>query len=83
MTANVKRVDFDDEENPSHVTVRLDVRTAALVAKALGDLTHANGQNAGTTELYLSLSGTVFNTYWDGGVDGALAELSQSPNQPT
>ena len=64
--------ELNDDQCPSTVTVEMDIREAALMAKLFGQMRPTESQGA---TAYDCLVGDVFNRYWDDGVDEALREL--------
>lgn len=68
---------FDATQNPAEITLVMDVRTAAWLAKHVGMLPPASTVPAGASpaciEMYECLAGSVFNRYYEDGEDGCLA----------
>lgn len=57
---------------PVRIVVELTVEEAAQIAKWTGSLSPVTGMTGETSELYGALTGSVFNRFWDDGVDGYL-----------
>lgn len=70
----VRSIEFDDDEDPEFVTVRMPIQQAAYLATITGKQSSitANefmrGGAEANTEVYNALVGSVFNRYFDGGV---------------
>jgi hypothetical protein len=81
----VKRIDLDDEEMPERVLVELSHDEAAYLALLLGRQ-NANDMNAvmpgGASEggaIYDGLTGSLFNRFYEDGVDGAAEAIRARP----
>jgi hypothetical protein len=67
----ITRIDLEDGR-PVRITAELTVEEAAQIAKWTGSLSPVTGMTGETSELYGALTGSVFNRFWDDGVDGYL-----------
>lgn len=70
----IRGIEFDDDQNPAAVTVTMTVDEAAQVTKVCGQLSAVTEPpaSAATSALYLTMTGYLFNAYWENGVDGCL-----------
>ncbi|CAH9419462.1 hypothetical protein SGL43_06517 [Streptomyces globisporus] len=81
----VKRIDLDDEEMPQRVLVELSHDEAAYLALLLGRQTGNDGNAiaAGGAVLggaiYDGLTESLFNRFYEDGVDGAKAAMRVRP----
>jgi hypothetical protein len=72
----IKRIDYDDDENPAVITAQMSIDEAAFLAKLLGKMNHIRGEEVmvggGTlhTEIWTPLA-KMFN-HWDDGYDEYL-----------
>jgi hypothetical protein len=73
----IRRIDLDDDGDPSSVTVELSLAEAILITRTVGK---GNGHDSNllmeggdliAAQTYLCLTGDLFNRYWDDGIDGA------------
>jgi len=77
----VKRIDLDDEEMPERIHVELSHDEAAYVAVLLGtqnSIAAEETMSGGAVlndAVYSGLAYSVFNRFYDDGVDGAVARL--------
>lgn len=75
---NVKQINLDDDGVPESVFVRMSRDEALYLAKLTGRQTHTSagdiltGCAALNTEVYESLTGDLFNRYYDDGVNDAV-----------
>ncbi|MGX1129876.1 uncharacterized protein (AIM24 family) [Streptomyces glaucescens] len=81
----VKRIDLDDEEMPESVTVELTHDEAVYLAVMLGKQNGAEAEQVmrGGGKLggaiYDGLTGSLFNRFYEDGVDGAAAAMRARP----
>ena len=74
--AAVTRIDLDEDGVPESVYVKLTVTEAAFIAKFSGGTDRQaeeimpGGGAMAAAELYSALVGSMFNRFWDNGVDG-------------
>jgi hypothetical protein len=77
---DIKVLELDEAENPEFVTVRMSVQEAAFMAKVTGQQSTNDaeavfpGGSDPSHSVYNALVGSVFNRFWDGGVDDYLAD---------
>lgn len=70
----VKQITLDDDRNPDTITVEMTMREAAFILKDIGRHSEKTAKEVmrdgdeSLENIYLTLSGDVFNRYWDGGV---------------
>lgn len=90
-TMRIKRVDFDEDENPSMVTVKMTVDEAAIIARVFGgfndyayDATgdRSRWRRAGS-EVYSALVGGFFNRFWEDGVNDVLRSGPEKVDKPS
>jgi hypothetical protein len=77
--ATIKGIEFNDAGEPESVTLRMSVEEAAFIAKFTGQQSSVTaekvmpaGGGVASSALYNTLTGYVFQPYWDGGVDEYL-----------
>ncbi|WP_454328115.1 hypothetical protein [Streptomyces glaucescens] len=81
----MKRIDLDDEEMPESVTVELTHDEAVYLAVMLGKQNGAEAEQVmrGGGKLggaiYDGLTGSLFNRFYEDGVDGAAAAMRARP----
>jgi hypothetical protein len=63
----VLRIDLDEQELPATVQVEMTLAEAVLITKHVGNLLPATSTSNG---LWEALTGSLFNRFWDEGVDG-------------
>lgn len=66
----VTNIAFDEDENPSEVTVVLPIAVAAHLAKYAGGRRGSDEGYEHTTQVWEALTGMVFNAFWEDGLDG-------------
>ncbi len=67
----VRRIEFDEAGNPTRITVDMTIDHAGDIASVFGGLKPGvGGCTPRTTNLYLELTGQVFNRLWEAGIDG-------------
>ncbi|MDX3260791.1 hypothetical protein PV336_16340 [Streptomyces sp. MI02-2A] len=75
---DIKVLELDDAENPEFITVRMSVQEAAFLARVTGGHSGDTAEEVlpgGATanrDIYSALVGSVFNRYWDGGINDYL-----------
>lgn len=73
----IKTIEYDEDELPETVTVRMSVAEAAFLSKTVGKQTHAAAEeimaDGGThsSNIYNAMC-LIFNTHWFSGIDGYL-----------
>lgn len=72
----IKRIDLDATEMPAVITVEMTVGEAIALARLTGKLSPDTARERGlvwddTVATYDALIGSVFNRYWEDGIDGA------------
>ncbi|GGW76786.1 hypothetical protein [Streptomyces griseoloalbus] len=81
----VKRIDLDEEEMPERVLVELSHDEAAYLALLIGkqNSTDMNEVMPGGTSqggaIYDGLTGSLFNRFYEDGVDGAARAIRVRP----
>ena len=63
----IKTIHLDDDESPVTVVAELTIEEAAWISEKTGQET---GSDDATSGLYNALTGSVFNRFWNDGVDG-------------
>jgi hypothetical protein len=78
---NIRSIDADDEGALTHVVVRMTAQEAAYLARVIGarngivsNETMPGGDSI-NSEIYLALTGELFNRFYDDGLDGAMRHL--------
>lgn len=66
----IKSIKLDDDEMPSNITVSLSIEEAVWIAKVSGKQRGESPHN----EIYNALTGSVFNPFWDDGIDEAYRQ---------
>ncbi|MFF1701225.1 hypothetical protein [Streptomyces sp. NPDC058252] len=75
---DIKVLELDEAGNPEFITVRMTVLEAAFMAEVTGKQSSNDaeqvfaGGSAPSHSIYDALVGSVFNRFWDGGVDDYL-----------
>lgn len=74
--AQIKMVEFDEEEGPQWVTIKLSLEEVAFIAKFTGKQSDdsaegymPNGGGYVNRQLYEATTHGVFNRWWDGGLE--------------
>lgn len=75
---------IDGNPVPARIEVEMTLDEAWVIARMCGRLT---GANPATSEIYDELVGSVFNRFWDDGVDGAARHVEstvvEQPSKPS
>lgn len=87
--ARIISIEFDEDEVPEFITVRMSVRAALFAAVQCGKLSHtaaneAVGQAWGgeaSHELYDVFNNGLANRFWDGGTPEAVIALGQQDDK--
>lgn len=83
--ARIISIEFDEDENPEFITVRMSVKAAIFAAAHSGRLSHTTaneviGQKWGgeaSHELYSVFNDGLANRFWDGGTPEAILDIAQ------
>lgn len=67
----VKQINLGDDDYPEQVTVEMTLDEAALVARLVGKEAPPSAESS---NIYRALSRSVFNTFWENGIDGVGLE---------
>ena len=62
----IKAIEMDTEELPELITVEMTLAEAVLIGKHVGSVTPST---VVSTNIWDSLTGGVFNRFWDDGID--------------
>lgn len=77
----IQSIRLDDEENPDMVVVEMSSDEAAFIARLCGSLSPQDVINAlgddprwfnASAEVYHALAGSVFNRFYDDGIDAVV-----------
>lgn len=76
----VRNITLDEDENPDRVLVEMTLDEAAMMLRLVGRLSPRMVLNAlgdhrwynASSDIYSCLAGSVFNRFWDGGVDDVI-----------
>ena len=74
----IRNIQLDDNELPETVTVEMTIGEAAFIAKVCGGLSRNTAIEqhgpigAHHDDIYDSLTGGLFNRFWEDGIDDAL-----------
>lgn len=80
--ATLKSIEFDDDEKPSYVTVRLPVKIAIYLGMLTGKQNSLTAEeiapglgSSANNHAYSLFAGGVANRFWDGGLPEAHRDL--------
>jgi hypothetical protein len=70
----ILRLDLDADENPATIQVEMTIAEAAAIVRVFGTYTIPGFRDQHhidyPEDIYQGLTGSVFNRFWDDGVDG-------------
>lgn len=81
----IKSVELDDNEMPDRITFEMSRQEAQWIAHICGKHSPATADDSLpgyadiNSEIYDALTGGLFNRFWDGGVEYAIAGRDERP----